>query len=104
MEASLLQDAVIAAKAAEEKAAQDEADRQKRIKDSYDAVVPDEIQQKVQAALQMEIVSTKQPLVCDVCMKLRQVVARHNHCSVDCDTAVICWVPVSVVAVHFCTC
>ena len=54
-----LQEAEAAAKEAEQKAAQEEVDRQKRIKDSYDAVVPDEIQQRVQAALQKEMVSAR---------------------------------------------
>ncbi|KAL0039575.1 hypothetical protein WJX77_002257 [Trebouxia sp. C0004] len=49
------QAAEAAIRAAEEKAAQDEADRQKRIKDSFDAQMPDEISQKVQAALQKEM-------------------------------------------------
>ena len=52
----LMQAAEAAIRAAEEKAAQDEADRQKRIKDSFDAQMPDEISQKVQAALQKEMV------------------------------------------------
>ena len=51
-----MQDAEAAIRAAEEKTAQDEADRQKRIKDSFDAQMPDEISQKVQAALQKEMV------------------------------------------------
>ena len=51
-----LQDAETAAKAAEDKAAQDEVDRQQRIKDSFAAQMPDEISQKVQAALQQEMV------------------------------------------------
>ncbi len=51
-----MQDAEAAIRAAEEKAAQDEADRQKRIKDSFDAQMPDEISQKVQVALQKEMV------------------------------------------------
>ena len=51
-----MQDAEAAAKAAEEKAAQDEIERQQRIKDSFDAQMPDEISQKVQAALQKEMV------------------------------------------------
>lgn len=54
-----LQGAEAAAKEAEQKAAKEEVDRQKRIKDSYDAVVPDEIQQRVQAALQKEMVSVR---------------------------------------------
>lgn len=53
---NLMQDAEAAAKAAEEKAAQDEIERQQRIKDSFDAQMPDEISQKVQAALQKEMV------------------------------------------------
>ena len=52
-----LQEAAAAAKAAEEKAAQDEIDRQQGIKDSFHAQMPDEISQKVQAALQQEMVS-----------------------------------------------
>ena len=51
-----LQDAETAQKAADEKAAQDEVDRQQRIKDSYAAQMPDEVGQKVQAALQKEMV------------------------------------------------
>ncbi len=51
-----MQDAEAAIRAAEEKAAQVEADRQQRIKDSFDAQMPDEISQKVQAALQKEMV------------------------------------------------
>ena len=54
-----VQEVEAAAKKAQETAAQEEADRQKRIKDSYDAVVPDEIQQRVQAALQKEMVSSR---------------------------------------------
>ncbi|KAL3143342.1 hypothetical protein ABBQ38_002177 [Trebouxia sp. C0009 RCD-2024] len=49
------QEEAAAAKAAEEKTAQDEIDRQQRIKDSFDAQMPDEISQKVQAALQKEM-------------------------------------------------
>ena len=52
-----MQEEAAAAKAAEDKAAQDEIDRQQRIKDSFDAQMPDEISQKVQAALQKEMVS-----------------------------------------------
>ena len=52
-----LQEEAAAAKAAEDKSAQDEIDRQQRIKDSFDAQMPDEISQKVQAALQKEMVS-----------------------------------------------
>ena len=59
-----LQEAAAAAKAAEDKAAQDEIDRQQRIKDSFDTHMPDEISQQVQAALQKEMVSH------DVCRKL----------------------------------
>lgn len=51
-----LQDAEAAEKAAEAKAVQDELDRQQRIQDSYAAQMPDEISQKVQAALQQEMV------------------------------------------------
>ena len=61
-----LQEEAAAAKAAEDKAAQDEIDRQQRIKDSFDAQMPDEISQKVQAALQKEMVSY---LRHDVCQK-----------------------------------
>lgn len=43
--------------AAEERALQEEADRQQRIRDSFNAQMPDEISQKVQAALQKEMVS-----------------------------------------------
>lgn len=53
---TLLQEADAAAKAAEEQAAQEEASRQKQIQDSYNAVVPDEIQRKVQDALEKEMV------------------------------------------------
>ncbi len=56
VQCKLLQDAEASAKAAEEKVIQDEADRQQRIKDSYSAQMPDEISQKVQAALQKEMV------------------------------------------------
>ena len=52
-----MQEEAAAAKAADDKAAQDEVDRQQRIKDSFDAQMPDEISQKVQAALQKEMVS-----------------------------------------------
>ena len=62
-----MQAAEAAIRAAEEKAAQDEADRQKRIKDSFDAQVPDEISQKVQAALQKEMV--RRLLFCSVCYR-----------------------------------
>lgn len=51
-----LQEEAAAAKAAVDKAAQDESDRQQRIKDNFDAQMPDEISQKVQAALQKEMV------------------------------------------------
>lgn len=51
-----LQEEAAAAKAAEDKAVQDESDRKQRIKDSFDAQMPDEISQKVQAALQKEMV------------------------------------------------
>jgi len=60
-----MQAAEAAIRAAEEKAAQDEADRQKRIKDSFDAQMPDEISQKVQAALQKEMV--RRFSFCSVC-------------------------------------
>ena len=53
----VLQEAAAAVTAAEENAAQEEADRQQRIKDSFAAQMPDEISQKVQAALQKEMVS-----------------------------------------------
>lgn len=59
-----LQEAASAAKAAEDKAAQDELERQKRIKDSFDAQMPDEISQKVQAALQKEMVSYYRNVIC----------------------------------------
>ena len=59
-----MQEAAAAAKAAEDKAAQDEFDRQQRIKDSFDAQMPDEISQKVQAALQKEMVSYHRHNVC----------------------------------------
>lgn len=54
-----LQEAAASAKAAEDKAAHEEADRQQRFKDSFDAQMPDEINQKVQAALQKEMVGHK---------------------------------------------
>lgn len=54
-----LQEEAAAAKAAEDKAVQDKSDRQQRIKDSFDAQMPDEISQKVQAALQKEMVSQR---------------------------------------------
>lgn len=63
-----MQAAEAAIRAAEEKTAQDEADRQKRIKESFDAQMPDEISQKVQAALQKEMV--RQFLFC----------SEHFHC------------------------
>lgn len=59
-----MQEEAAAAKAAEDKAAQDEIDRQQRIKDSFDAQMPDEISQKVQAALQKEMVSHHSHEVC----------------------------------------
>ena len=43
-------------KAAEEAAAHEVAERERRIQESLDAAMPDEIQQKVQAALAKEMV------------------------------------------------